>query len=172
MVDAKALLARILSPRMLARAVRAFDRGTVVIIASSWGGVVFLMLFALYTLNLSAQAKVQVALALAKEPSLPQMVSRPPDIKEMGDVLDRLQKRFPEISFTLAPDRSFIVAANEGAKFRPWLTALSYIDTAYPKIRWRIKELCVGSKCSSNMPMRAVLAPEKITFTSSAGLGG
>lgn len=172
MAQATSLLSRVFSPRVFARAIRAFDRATVVIVASTWGGVILLMLFALYTLNLSAHAKRQAVEAAAMEPSLPQMITRTPDVAEMGGVVDRLQKRFPDVSFSVGPDRSLSVAANDGSKFRMWLTSLSYIDTAYPKISWRIKDLCVGAKCSASLPMKAVLIPEKITFSGASGKGG
>lgn len=169
MARSSSLFGRVFSPRILTRAIRAFDKATMVIVASSWGGVVLLMLFALYTLNLSAHAKMQAVEAAAMEPSLPQMVTGAPDVSELAAMVDRLQKRFPDVSFSSGPDKTLMVSANDGSKFRMWLTSLSYIDTAYPKFRWRIKELCVGAKCSSSQPMKAVLTPEKITFSGSTG---
>ncbi len=164
MAKLNTIYSRVFSPRVITRAIRAFDRATVVIVASTWGGVVLLMLFALYTLNLSTRAKVETVAAAAMEPALPQMLSRQPDMKEMEEIRNRLEKRFPDVTFAVAPDRAMTLTANDGSKFRMWLNALTYIDTAYPKYRWRIKEMCVGAKCSTNIPMKAVLTPDKIVF--------
>ncbi|MDD3183233.1 MAG: hypothetical protein PHD48_10590 [Alphaproteobacteria bacterium] len=153
-------------PRMVNRAVHTFDKATIVIVSSCWGGAILIMLFALYTINMSIVAKRQVIEAAAAEPSLPQLVSRPPELSELKPIVDRLQKRFPEISFSLGNDRALTVSAQQGAKFRTWLTVLSYIDTISPQYRWQIREFCVGGKCSSSIPMKAVLVAQKISFSS------
>lgn len=156
------------APQILKKAVESFDKATMVIVASCWGGAILVMLFALYTINASVAAKKQVAEAAASEPSLPKMVTRPPEVAEMKPIVERLQKRFPEVTFSLGGDRSLGVTATDGSKFRTWLTVLSYIDTISPQYRWQIKDFCVGATCSTSTPMKATLTAQKISFTAPA----
>ncbi len=160
--------AKVLNPALINRALRTFDKATMVVVSATWGGAVLLMLFALYTVNLSVSAKKQVVEAAAREPSLPKIVTRKPESSEMNPLLERLQKRFPEITFNLSNDLSLTVSAVDGARFRTWLTVLSYIDTISPQFRWEMKEFCVGVQCKASVPMRAILAPKKITFTTAS----
>jgi len=160
-----ALYAKILDPSFFGRAIQTFDKATMLIVSVSWGAAILLTLFALYTINLSVSAKRQVIEAAAMEPSLPRIVTRPPESKEIAPLVERLQKRFPELNFTLANDQSLTVAAVEGSKFRTWLTVLSYIDTISPQYRWEMKDFCVGVQCNATTPMRAVLTARKITFS-------
>lgn len=159
-------LGRTFTPRILSKAMHTFDKATIVIVSSCWGGAILIMLFALYTLNLSVNAKRQAIEAAASEPSLPKLVSRAPELSELKPLVERLQKRFSDISFSLGNDKMLTVAAQQGAQFRTWLTVLSYIDTISPQYRWEIKEFCVGVRCSSSMPMRAILRAQKISFSS------
>ena len=159
-------IARTLAPRFVNKAVKTFDKATIVIVSSCWGGAILIMLFALYTINMSVSAKKQVITAAATEPSLPQLVSRPPELNELKPIVDRLQRRFPDISFTLGNDKSVTITATQGSKFRTWITVLSYIDTISPQYRWQIREFCVGGKCGGSVPMKAVLIAQKISFSS------
>lgn len=160
-----AFYTKIMNPALIAQALRTFDQATTIIVSVSWGGALILMLFALYTVNLSVTAKHGVYEAAAKEPGLPIIMTRRPESAEMAPLLERLQKRFPEINFLLANDQSLTVSAVDGSKFRTWLTVLSYIDTISPQYRWQIKDFCVGAACKAATPMRAVLTAQKITFT-------
>ncbi|MDD2325671.1 MAG: hypothetical protein PHW63_06700 [Alphaproteobacteria bacterium] len=157
--------ARVFRPRMISKAMQAFDKATIVIVSACWGGAIFLMILALYTVNLSVDSKRQVAEAAAAEPSLPKIVTRPPDARDMKPIVERLQKRFSDIGFTLANDQTLTVYTSDGSKFRAWLTVLSYIDTISPQFRWQIKTFCVGGECPGAVPMKAVLAAQKITFS-------
>ncbi|HAX91746.1 MAG TPA: hypothetical protein DCY07_06020 [Rhodospirillaceae bacterium] len=160
--------AKLLSPRLLNKVIQTFDKGTMVIVASSWGVAVLLMSFALYTVHLSVTARRSAIEAAAQEPALPKLVARPPESKELMPIVERMKKRFPDITFNVSGDQSLTVSANEGPKFRTWLGVLSYIDTVSPQYRWQIKEFCVGMQCSAAMPMRAILIAQKITFTTTA----
>ncbi len=161
------LFSKLLSPSLVGKALKTFDGATTVIVSVSWSGAVVLMLFALYTLNLSVTAKKQAVEAAAMEPSLPRIVTRPPEASEMKPIVERLQKRFPEIGFSLAADQSLTVTAVDGARFRTWLTVLSYIDTISPQYRWQLKDFCVGVQCAATTPMKAILTAQKITFSTS-----
>lgn len=154
---------------VISKAVQSFDKATMVIVSACWGGAIVVMLFALYTISLSVTAKKQALEAAAMEPSLPRMVTRPPEAGEIKPIVERMQKRFPDINFLLGSDLALTVTAIEGAKFRTWLTVLSYIDTVSPQYRWQIKEFCVGGICPNSTPMKAVLTAQKITFTVPSG---
>lgn len=156
---------KMFSFRIVNKALHTLDKAAMAIVLTSWGGALAIMLFALYTLTLSMSAQKDVIDASTKEPFLPKIASRPPDYKEMEPLINRLSKRFPDISFALAQDRKVTVSAATGDKFRTWLTALSYIDTISPALRWHIEDLCVGGGCASPSPMQAVLRAEKISFT-------
>lgn len=157
--------AKMMSPGLVARALQTFDKGTIVIVSVSWGAALVIVLFALYTLNASVAAKRQMIDAAAGEPSLPRMSTRAPEVKEIKPLVDRLQKRFPDINFSLGTDRSLTVSATDGSRFRIWLTVLSYIDTISPQYRWQMKDFCVGVQCANSVPMRAILTAQKISFS-------
>lgn len=158
-------LAKAFALRTVARAMEAFDRNTALVAAMAWGAALVLLLGAFYTLHLSVAAKSEVAKAETGEPVLPKVVRKPPTATEMTPLLQRLQKRFPEIGFKLSSsDQSLNVTSNDPNRFRQWLTVLSYIDTMSPQYRWSIREMCVGGKCSGSAAMQATLVPEKITF--------
>jgi len=158
-------IGRSLKSGVMTKALQSFDRATMVVVITSWCGAVLLLAFALYTLSLSVTAKREMLTAAATEPGLPRIVSKAPESAELQPLVDRLQKRFPEINFTMSRDKSLTISAIDVSNFRLWLTVLSYIDTVTPQFRWTIREFCVGSKCEKNTPMRAVLAAEKIIFT-------
>jgi hypothetical protein len=135
-----------------------------VVVGVCWTGALLVMVFALYTLSLSVTAKREAIEAAAKEPSLPRMVNRPPTKGELEPLVARLKQRYPDINFTLAGDLSLSISANDGGRFRTWLTVLSYVDTISPQYRWTIKDFCVGAKCGSAALMQAIVTAEKITF--------
>lgn len=153
------------APRYIAKAMQAFDKVTMVVVSVCWGAALVLMVLAMYTVHLSLEAKRQVVEAAATEPSLPKMVSRAPEAKDIAPLVERLQKRFSDINFTLANDRTLTIYTADGAKFRAWLTVLSYVDTISPQYRWTIKSFCVGGQCPGNVPMKAVLSAQKVSFT-------
>ena len=153
------------SPRIMARAMRAFDRATMVVVMTCWGGALLVMMFALYTLVLSVNAKRETLEAAAREPSLPRIVKSAPEMAEMKTLSERLQKRFPDIKFNLSRENVLTVSASDVNNFRQWLTVLSYVDTFSPQHHWTIKEFCVGSRCDRATPMKAILSAEKISFS-------
>jgi hypothetical protein len=157
--------AKVFNPHLMNKVMQTFDSITIVVVASCWGAAAIIIILALYTVHLSVSTKRDVIEAAAKEPALPQLVMRPPEATEMGPIVERLQRRFPDITFALSNDKSLTVSAVDGSKFRTWLTVLSYIDTISPQYRWQIKDLCVGMQCPSGTPMRSVLIARKITFS-------
>lgn len=159
------LLAKALAPRLASKVVKGFDNAMLVVVGVAWTVALLMLLFAAYTVNATVKERRELLAAEASEPVVPVVNGKAPDISEMQPIVGRLQKRFSEISFVLGNDRSLTVSSGDGAKFRLWLTVLSYIDTVSPQYRWSMREFCVGMKCGSNTPMRAVLTAEKITFS-------
>lgn len=152
------------SPGIMARAIKTFDKSTAIIVMSCWGGAILLIAFAFYTLTLTMNAKREMSEAMAREPSLPRIITGAPDAKEIQPLIERLQKRYPDISFVFGKDKTLTVSTTSVGNFRLWLTVLGYIDTSFPQYRWSIKEFCVGMKCENKIPMKAVLTAEKISF--------
>ncbi len=165
MVGSYTFFSKFFSPSILSGALQTFDRATIVIVSACWGGAIMVMLFALYTLSLSVEAKKASIEAAAQEPTLPVLVTSSPSERELKPLVSRLQKRFPGIEFDLTSDRSVSVRTRDSGLFRVWLTVLSYIDTISPQYRWKIKTFCVGGECSSSVPMQAILKAEKISFS-------
>ena len=159
------LMMKALSPRLMNKAVKVFDNAMLVVVGAAWTAALLLLLFTIYTVNATVKERRALLEAEASEPIVPNIVAKSPDTGEIQPIVGRLQKRFPEISFVLGNDRSLTVASGDGAKFRLWLTVLSYIDTVSPQYRWSMREFCVGMKCGANTPMRAILTAEKITFS-------
>lgn len=153
------------APRFVSKAIDTFDKASAVIVSVCWGGALVIVLFAVYTLQLSAEAKRETIEAKAMQPSLPRMRKKPPKMTEIQPIVDRLQRRFPNITFNLGRDSSLTVSTSDGDMFRDWLTILSYIDTVSPQYRWEIKDFCVGMRCPGSVPMRAILTAKKVTFT-------
>jgi len=144
-------------------AAKTFDRATTIVVGVCWGAAIIMMAFAVYIVSLSASTRRASETAAAAEPILPKIVKKPIDAQDALPLTDRLQHRFPGITFSLGPDQSLSVSTNDGSKFREWVTVLGYIDTISPKYRWTIKELCAG-KCQGNTLMHALLVGEHVSF--------
>ncbi|MDX2027110.1 MAG: hypothetical protein SFW62_00570 [Alphaproteobacteria bacterium] len=159
--DSRAFL-KSLSPQMMAKAVQTFDRATTVVVSVCWAAALLMVVFAIYTLSLSVSTRREAEMATAVEPNIPKIAHKPMDPRSAQMVIDRMQRRFADINFALRGS-NIMVSANDGGKFRQWLTALSYMDTVSPEFRWSIQDFCVG-KCTGNELMRTVLTGERITF--------
>lgn len=160
--DTKAMM-KALKLRFATKAVHTFDRATMIVVGVCWGAAIMMVLFALYAVILSASTRRAAETAAASEPILPTTIHKPIELRESQPLVERLKHRFSDITITLNNDQSVTLSANEGAKFREWLMAMSYIDVMSPQYRWTIKEFCAG-KCSANVLMRAQLTGEKISF--------
>jgi hypothetical protein len=157
-----ALYLKTLSPRIMSKAVQSFDRVTTIVVGACWAGAILMMVFAIYTVGLSVSAKRATEAALVSEPALPKILHQPIDGHYAQVLLERLQHRYPEITFAFGPGQTLLVTALDGSRFRQWLTALSYIDTISPEYHWSIQQLCVG-KCGAEL-MHATLMGERISF--------
>ena len=149
--------------RFATKAVQTFDRATMVVVCACWGVAVLMMDFSLYAVILSASTRRASEIAEASEPILPKIVRKPIETHDSRPLVDRLQHRYPEINISLNNDQTVTISADNGPRFREWLTAISYIDIMSPQYRWTIKDFCAG-KCMGGVLMRAVLSGEKISF--------
>jgi hypothetical protein len=160
-VDSKFAL-KLLSPQMVIKAMQTFDRATTVVVSMCWGAAAFVMAAAIYTLMLSVSARHEADNALIAEPSLPKVIHQPMDIRGAQKVFDRMQRRFPDITFSVR-GKDLLVASTDGTKFHQWLTALSYVDTISPEFHWSINEFCVG-RCANMEIMHAAMTGDHISF--------
>ncbi len=164
--DTKIIL-KVFAPRMVTKAVQAFDRATAVVIAVSWASAVVVLAFALYTLNLSVSEKRAAEQAAAIEPKLPRIIRKGLDPREAQSLQSELQRQFPGLTFSLQSGQHLVVSSGDGGQFREWLSAISYIDTVSPQYHWVLQEFCVG-KCGARELMKAELAGERISFAAPA----
>lgn len=156
------LLKKVFSPRILAAVIRGFDRATLMIIGTCWMMTVLVMVLAMYTVNHSAQVRRDAEAALAVEPVLPKINHTPVGGRELQVMIDRLQKRYPEIAVTWQTGVLNLSTTN-GGFYRQWLTAIGQVDTLYPQFRWKVLNFCVGKVCGQNL-MGIDLVGERIEF--------
>jgi hypothetical protein len=161
------LLLKVVSPKIAKKAIQTFDRATTVVVGACWAAAVLMMAFALYTVSLAVSSKHASEAALIAEPKLPKIKRTNIDAQSLQAMVDRLKRRFPDITFTIQNNQALKVSTLDGSKFRQWLTVVSYIDTISPGLNWSIQDLCVG-KCTSNELMRTVLIGERISFESAS----
>jgi hypothetical protein len=154
------IVLKALSPKFMMRAIESFDRVTALIVGICWAAAAVMIGFTLYALSLSSHARQGAETAQIAEPVLPKIVRRKVDAHDVQNVVDRFQRRYPGLSITFKGTLN--ISASDGAKFREWLAALSYIDAVAPQIHWTMEEFCVGH-CGSDL-MAAVLAGEKVSF--------
>jgi hypothetical protein len=161
-----AVLIKVLSPRLAIKAVQAFDRATVIVVASCWAAAGVTLAAALYTVMITASARHATDQALAQEPMLPKVERSNIEGREAQALVDRLQHRYPAVVFSAQSNR-LRISATDGARFRDWLMALSYIDTITPEYHWTIQDFCVG-KCRGDI-MSATLTAERISLVAPDG---
>jgi hypothetical protein len=159
-------ITKALGMRFVTKAVQTFDRATIIVISVCWSAALLMMVFATYAMILSASTRRASEAAAAAEPILPKIVHKAIETHDSRPLVDRLQHRYNDINITLNNDQTVTISADSGAKFREWLTAISYIDVMSPQYRWTIKEFCAG-KCIGGVLMHAILTGEKVSFEAS-----
>jgi hypothetical protein len=162
-MKAKAVFLRSLSPALVVKALQTFDRLTLLILSICWATTLTVMIFALYTVSLSIGAQREAEEALATEPTLPTILRTPLGAKEVQPMVDRLQRRYPEVGVKWENGVLSLSGAN-GSSYHQWLTAIGQIDTIYPQFHWNIKSLCVGTLCGGQSIMSVEMAGEKVAF--------
>jgi len=163
MSSVPAILLKVLSPGLAAKVMQAFDRATIVVVATCWAAAAVMMAVTIWTVMATASARKATDTALAQEPLLPKIVRSPIESRPAQILADRMQHRYPNITIASLNNHNLKISATDGTRFRDWLMALGYVDTISPEYHWTIQEFCVG-KCKGDL-MSATLAAEKITFT-------
>jgi hypothetical protein len=157
------LLLKSLRPTILTQAIQTFDRLTLLIISICWAATLVIMAFALYTVNLSLHVQKDVEAVLATEPTLPRINRSPVVVRDSQVMVERLQRRYPEIVIKWEKDVLSLMGAN-GGSYRQWLNAIGQVDTLNPQFHWKIQRLCVGSFCGNPNIMNLELTGEKVTL--------
>ena len=156
-------LLKALSPRKMTRAIQTFDRLTLWIIGICWMVTLMSMAFAVYIGLLSIHARKDAEAALVAEPVLPIIHRTTVEGKELKTMIDRLQRRYPEVTVTWNKGVLSLTAAN-GSNYRQWLMAIGQIDTLYPQFHWKVQGFCVGTLCGGKNLMGIDLIGESVTF--------
>jgi hypothetical protein len=157
------VLLKSLSPDVFVKAIRTFDRVTLLIVSICWMTTFVVMTLALYTISLSVTARKAAEEALATEPTLPKIVRNGVEGKELQVMIDRLQHHYPEVSISFQ-DKTLSITATNGDRYHQWLSAIGQIDTVNPQFHWNIKSLCVGALCGGQNIMAIELAGEKVSL--------
>lgn len=154
---------RIMSPGLLVKAARTFDRATLLIMGFCWLVTILSMVAAGYVTNLAVEQRAGAEAAAAMEPVLPKITRGGAGGKELQALVDGLKKRYPQISVTWQNNTLTLAGANGGV-YHQWLMAIGQADTLYPQFHWKIKSLCVGKGCESPNIMSIELMGEQVGF--------
>lgn len=152
------------STELLTKAVRALDRTAVVMIIVTWAAAVFMMGVALYTVSKAHYARQKAEEAAALEPLVPAMKHGVLARRDLERLTTRLKMRFRTVNINATPDNAVEISGTDAGAFLDWLSALSYLDTIAPQVRWSIRDLCIGSECGGASLMRAAIIAERVTF--------
>jgi hypothetical protein len=154
----------LLTTDLLAKTLRALDRTAMVMIIVSWSAAILMMGVALYTVSSAHHARQEADEAAAIEPLVPVIKRAALARKEMDGFVDRLRSRYKTVSINASPDNALEISGTDPNNFLDWLSALSYLDTIAPQMRWTIRDLCVGNECGGSALMRAAIIAERVTF--------
>jgi hypothetical protein len=154
---------KVLSPRIVAKAMATLDKSTAVIVSACWLAALVTLILAVFAVHGAVSAKKEAADAATVEPVLPQAVNAPMNVREIQPIVDRLQRQFPDVKIDLGPNQALVVKCNDGSKFHQWITALGYIDTMAPQYRWALGDFCVGV-CQGDL-MKATVSGHRVTFS-------
>ncbi|MFA4995165.1 MAG: hypothetical protein WC521_07685 [Bdellovibrionales bacterium] len=159
------LFIRVLSPRMVSKAVNSLDRSTAIVISICWSAALVTMILAVFAVHGAVSSRREATEVMSVEPVLPVISSVPMTPRELQSIADRLQRQFPDIKFEARLGQVLAVKTDDGLKFHQWITALSYIDTMAPQFRWTLKEFCTGNCGSGQGIMNAILSGQKMLLS-------
>ncbi|MDD3030097.1 MAG: hypothetical protein PHS57_07450 [Alphaproteobacteria bacterium] len=158
-------LIRVFSPRVVYMAIKSFDRSTAVIIGLAWAVACLMLFFASLSIRGVVDSKREALLALAQEPVLPKITTAPIRLNNIEPILSRLKRQFPEINIDQREGKFLTLRSNDGALFHQWISALSYIDSMTPEIRWDLREFCVGACGGGGGLMSATLVGREVSIS-------
>ncbi len=154
----------LLSVDLLAKTLRSLDRTAMAMLIVSWCAAITMMGVALYTVSTAHRARQEAETAAALEPMVPTIKRATLTRKELDGFVERLRARYKVVGINATPDNALEISGAESAHFLDWLSAISYLDTVAPQVRWSIRDLCVGNECGSATLMRALIIAERVTF--------
>ncbi len=154
----------LLSADLLAKTMRSLDRTAMAMLIVSWSAAILMMGVALYTVSTAHHAKVEAETAAALEPLVPTINRATLSRKDLDGFVARLRVRYKTVEISATPDNALVISGTDSAHFLDWLSALSYLDTVAPQVRWTIRDLCVGNECGGSSLMRAAIIAERVTF--------
>lgn len=157
------LFVRMLSPRIVAKALVLLDKSTAVVVGACWLSAVAALILAALAVHAAVDVKKEAASAIVAEPVLPQVSTNGITPKDTQAVVERLQRQFPDLKIEIDSAQGIIVKTDDGSRFHQWITALSYVDTMAPQYRWNLKDFCVG-KCGAEL-MRATVTGQRVAFS-------
>ena len=156
------LLLKILSPRLVAKALLLLDRSTAIVVSVCWLAALVTLILAAFAVHGAVSAKKDAATAVVGEPVLPTASTSPIDGREGQAIVERMQRQFPDLKIDIDASRAITIRTEDGAKFHQWISALGYIDTMAPEYHWAINDFCVGH-CGQEL-MRASVVGQKVAF--------
>ena len=161
--DAK-LFVKLLSPRLVTKAVTTLDKSTSVVVSTCWLAALVTLILAVFSVHAAVSAKKEAAEALVAEPVLPKVSTKNITPSEGQLIMNRLQHQFPDIKFETGAGGTIVVKSDDGARFHQWITSLSYIDAMAPEFRWTLRDFCVGA-CGGRGLMAAVVVGQRAMFS-------
>ena len=153
-----------LSPGLVARAAKTFDRASAFIVLTVWGAALAFMALAYVGVEQTLKARQNLAEAEAAIPVLPTIAQDPVPAPTLQQLADRLKKRLGD-KVTLTPAASQLrITAALPENYNAWLSAISYVDTISADTQWSISQFCVGAECKDGL-MSVTLNAQKVSFT-------
>jgi hypothetical protein len=157
------VLVKIVSPRIVVRALMTLDKSTIVVVSTAWVVALVIIILAVFTVHNAISQKKLAEDADIAEPILPKANTSMITPRDQQIIMDRLQHQFPDIKVDNEGGATIAIRSPDGTKFHQWITAVSYVDAMAPQFRWTLKEFCVGH-CNQDL-MKAVLTGQKVFFS-------
>ncbi|NBX73860.1 MAG: hypothetical protein EBQ89_06130 [Alphaproteobacteria bacterium] len=142
----------------------SFEKGSIIIMGVIWLVAILLCALAYLTVGQAASVHQKLNEALATEPQLPTVTQfnlSPPQLKPHAD---RLMERYGKSINVIFSGREdfLVIEASDSAQFSTWLSAINYLDTIAPDVRWRFERLCMGQDCDKSILMSATIKGEGV----------
>lgn len=151
------------------KALQALDKSALLIVGVSWLVALLLSGVSFLAVKEASDLKVKMDTARALEPVLPKVNRLILSKEQYEQLVVRLKKQYPTISFEITGKPSLQIRSNEPDLFATWLNAIGYTDSLVPSIRWTMTQFCVGPECPGDYLMLAELTAEAINIAQPEG---
>lgn len=162
-MSAQNLLKKVLSSRLVVKAVMKFDQTTAIVVGLCWLIAFIMIIIASVSVNAVFSAKKEAFNAISAKPVLPVTVMTPITMQEEKGLLVRLKRDFPDLAYEINANGNISIESSNSRLFQEWIGVLSYIDAMSPQYRWEFVNFCVG-KCKNDTTMQASVTGKKISF--------